>query len=101
MLLFLPESPASARGSIQQPSANAGWRGDAMFQQNIGNNTTSSKPFLTADGWVWFRGTNNILWRVFNDGSDQSSPLGRKTWTTPFVTADGWVWFQDIDYKLY
>jgi Domain of unknown function (DUF5050) len=72
-----------------------------MFQENINGNTTSSKPFLTADGWVWFRGTNNILWRVFNDGSKQSRPGDRMIWTTPFVTADGWVWFQDIDYKLY
>jgi hypothetical protein len=65
-----------------------------VFQQNVNGIKTSSAPFVTADGWVWFRGTDDKLWRMKTDGSLQSNPGGNKTLNTPFVTADGWVWFQ-------
>ena len=51
--------------------------------------------------WVWFRGTDNGVWTVFNDGSRQSKPGNNATNSTPFVTADGWVWFQGTDNALY
>jgi hypothetical protein len=35
---------------------------DGTGQLNLNNNTTSSSPFATSDGWVHFRGTDNKLW---------------------------------------
>jgi len=70
-------------------------------QYTVGNNTTKSTPFVTPDGWVWFQGTDNKLWKVFEDGSQQSQPGNNETLSTPFVTPDGWVWFQGTDNKLW
>ncbi|MGA9600619.1 MAG: hypothetical protein WBS22_10305, partial [Methylocystis sp.] len=36
----------------------------AGSQYNIGNNTTKDAPFVTSDGWVYFRGTDNALWKI-------------------------------------
>jgi hypothetical protein len=36
---------------------------DGSAQYVINDNTTSSTPFVTSDGWVYFRGTDNKLWR--------------------------------------
>jgi hypothetical protein len=72
-----------------------------MFQQQINGNLTVHSPFVTADGWVWFCGTNYGLNRVFNDGSQQSLPGSNKTFNVPVVTANGWVWFQGTDNQLY
>ena len=52
-------------------------------------------------GWVYFQGTDNKLWKVFNDGSQQAQIGGNTTASTPFVTADGWVYFQGTDNKLW
>jgi len=49
---------------------------------------------------VYFRGTDNKLWRVNGDGTGQSQIGHNTTKSTPFVTADGWVWFQGTDDKL-
>jgi outer membrane protein assembly factor BamB len=51
---------------------------------NIGGNTTSSSPFV-ADGVVYFRGTNDKLFRVNPDGSNQQNIGGNKTSDSPFV----------------
>jgi hypothetical protein len=70
-------------------------------QMQIGNNTTDSAPFVTADGWVYFRGhQDNRLWKVYNDGSGLMWIGGNSTNSTPFVTADGWVYFQGTDNRL-
>jgi hypothetical protein len=70
-------------------------------QSQIGNNTTASTPFVTPDGWVYFQGTDNTLWKVFNDGSQQSQIGNNTTASTPFVTPDGWVYFQGTDNTLW
>lgn len=72
-----------------------------MVQNQIGNNTTASRPFVTPDGVVYFRGTDNKLWRVNSDGTSQKQIGNNTTKSTPFVTADGWVWFQGTDNKLW
>ena len=72
-----------------------------MLQNQIGNNTTSSHPFVTPGGVVYFRGTDNKLWRVNSDGTNQSQIGTNTTKSTPFVTPDGWVWFQGTDNKLW
>jgi hypothetical protein len=58
-------------------------------------------PFVTADGWVYFRGTDDKLWKVFHDGTRQAQIGGNTTASTPFVTPDGWVYFQGTDNKLW
>jgi len=72
-----------------------------MTQNQIGNNTTKSRPFITPDGVVYFQGTDNRLWQVNRDGSNQKQVGNNKTKSTPFVTTDGWVWFQGTDDKLW
>ena len=89
-------------------------------QSQIGGNTTKAMPFVTArlipegqpgpkrrlqiQDWVYFRGTDDKLWRVKNDGSQQSQ-IGRNTTSsTPFVVSrgdDDWVYFQGTDNKLW
>ena len=72
----------------------------AQFQ--VGNNTTSSTPFVTPDGWVWFQGTDNRLWKVFKDGTQQSQPRNNTTSSSPVVSPDGqWVYFRGTDNKLW
>lgn len=63
-------------------------------QMQVGNNTTASTPFVTADQWVYFQGTDNKLWKVYNDGSGQMWIGGNSTDSAPFVSADGWVYFR-------
>ncbi len=74
---------------------------DSDIQNQIGNNTTKSTPFVTAGGWVWFQGTDNKLYKVFNDGTQLSRPGANDAASTPFVTPDGWVWFQGANNELY
>src|SRR5260370_733772 len=70
-------------------------------QNQIGNNTTASTPFVTSDDFVFFQGTDNKLWKVKSDGSSQMQIGHNTTKSTPFVTGDGWVWFQGTDNKLW
>jgi hypothetical protein len=74
--------------------------GQPLPQTQIGDNKTASTPFVTADGWVYFQGTDKKLWKVFNDGSQQTS-LNNTTASMPFVTPDGWVYFQGTDNTLW
>jgi predicted alpha-1,6-mannanase (GH76 family) len=56
----------------------------------------------TPPDWVYFRGTDNKLWQVTGDGSQQTwIGNGFKTKATPFVTNDGWIYFQGTDDKLW
>ncbi|MFC5864180.1 DUF5050 domain-containing protein [Acidicapsa dinghuensis] len=71
------------------------------IQNQIGNNSTASSPFVTADEVIFFRGPNNKLMRVNSDGTGLSQLGNNTTNSTPFVTSDGWVWFQGTDDKLY
>jgi hypothetical protein len=71
-----------------------------VSQNQIGNNTTSSTPFVTPDGWVWFQGTDDKLWKVHPDGSQQSQPRDNATSSAPFVVG-GWVYFRGTDNKLW
>jgi hypothetical protein len=73
---------------------------DAIVQQ-IGSNTTKDSPFVTARDVVYFRGTDDKLWRVNGDGDPTSQwQIGTNTTnSTPFVfddpaTGKEWVYFQ-------
>lgn len=72
----------------------------AASQHQLGGNTTSSTPYVTADGWVWFQGTDNKLWKVRTDGSQQSQPRGNTTSAAPFVCGDS-VYFRGTDETLW
>ena len=71
------------------------------LQNQISNNTTSSSPFVAGGDVIYFRGTDNKLWKVNSDGTGQSQIGNNSTKSTPFVTPDGWVWFQGTDDRLY
>ena len=55
----------------------------------------------TQPHWVYFQGTDNKLWLVLDDGSQQSQIGNNTTASTPFVTPDGFVYFQGTDNKLW
>jgi uncharacterized membrane protein len=114
-LLDIAEQIAGAL--IQTPSVDVEPR-----QSQIGGNTTKSMPFVTArmsaegpaqpgprrrfqiQDWVYFQGTDNKLWRVRNDGSQQSQIGKNTTSSTPFVSSrgdDDWIYFQGTDNKLW
>jgi hypothetical protein len=57
-----------------------------------GDNSTSSPPFV-ADGVVYFRGTNNGLYRINIDGTGFTQIRGFETTSSPFV-ADGVIYFK-------
>ena len=40
-----------------------------MAQNQIGNNTTAFSPLVTAGDVVYFRGTDDKLWKVNGDGT--------------------------------
>jgi hypothetical protein len=84
---------------------------------NIGGNFTQTQPYVSEDGWVYFRGTpsgpppfqTTKLWRVFNDGTQQTQLADNITSSTPKVGAiqfaegqiSRWVYFQEeLDNKL-
>jgi hypothetical protein len=69
-------------------------------QHQLGDNTTSSTPFVTSDNWVWFQGTDNRLWKVCTDGSQQSQPGNNTTSSSPVVAGD-YVYFRGTDNKLW
>jgi hypothetical protein len=69
-------------------------------QSRVGNNTTASTPFVTSDGWVWFQGTDNRLWKVFDDGTQQSQP-GNNTTSSPPTVVGNMVYFRGTDNKLW
>jgi hypothetical protein len=79
---------------IRNPGTNI------VNQEQVGNNTTASTPFVTSDGWVWFQGTDNRLWKVFNDGTQQSQP-GNNTTSSPPVVVGEYVYFRGTDNKLW
>ncbi|HVK21263.1 MAG TPA: DUF5050 domain-containing protein [Actinokineospora sp.] len=64
-----------------------------------GDNYTASTPFVV-DDVIYFRGTNDKLYRVSNKGSDGKWLGDSYTASTPFVT-DGVIYFQGTNDKLY
>jgi hypothetical protein len=50
-----------------------------MAQNQIGNNTTASSPLVTAGDVVYFRGTDDKLWKVNGDGTGLTQIGSNKT----------------------
>lgn len=71
-------------------------------QFNVGTNTIWMMPWVTDDGWIFFRGTiDNKLWKVRIDGTEQTF-LNNWTLASPFAGAgDGWVYFKGTDAVLW
>ncbi len=92
---------------------------DGSRLSQVGNNTTASTPFAVSHAtdywqtlwlhqeiydWVYFRGTNNQLYRVRTDGSQQSQIGNMTSASMPFVVVQGtddWVYCQGVDNKLW
>ena len=66
--------------------------GDGSQQTWLGNNTTSSTPFVT-NGWVYFQGTDNKLWAIDINGNNANWLGNNTTSSAPFV-CNGWVYFR-------
>ena len=62
---------------------------------------TLSDVFVAADGYMYFRGTDDTLWRSKTDGTDGSNPNGFKTLSDVFVAADGYMYFRGTDDTLW
>jgi hypothetical protein len=90
---FARGNTCMSNGSCPQPPSQS--------LLKVGMNKTSSAPFVTSDGWVYFRGTDDKLWKVSVCGTGQLWIGSNHTKSTPFVTSDGWVWFQGTDDKLW
>ena len=65
----------------------------------IGGNTTASSPCAAGD-WVYFRGTDDRLWKINADGTGRVNIGGNKTSAAPFVAGDR-VYFRGTDDKLW
>jgi len=75
-----------------------------MTQNQIGANTTASSPFVAPGDILYFQGTDNKLWKVNGDGTDQIQIGTNTTSSTPFVFSDPltgkWVYFRGTDDRL-
>jgi hypothetical protein len=68
---------------------------------NLGGFKTNSVPFAAADGFVYFQGTDNTLWRVNSVDGSGTKVGGFQTTSSPFVPGDGFIYFQGTDDKLW
>lgn len=69
---------------------------------NLGGWKTNSSPFVSvADGFVYFQGTDNTLWRVNKDDGSGGKVQGFQTKSPPYAPGDGFVYFQGTDNKLW
>src|SRR5258708_9782656 len=50
---------------------------------------------------MYFRGTDDKVWRVKTDGTDASNPKGFKTQSDVFGAADGYMYFRGTDDKVW
>ncbi len=50
---------------------------------------------------MYFRGTDDKVWRVKTDGTDASNPGGFKTHSDVLVAADGYMYFRGTDDKVW
>src|SRR5258708_12776200 len=50
---------------------------------------------------MYFRGTDDKVWRVKTDGTDASNPHGFKTQSDVLVAADGYMYFRGPDDKAW
>src|SRR5262245_22069021 len=84
-------------------------RTDGSQKSTPGDNKTKSTPFVTADGWVWFQGTNDGLNRMKTDGSQKTIVDNNLTLSTPVVgpmsiyygVAGEWVYWRGTDNNLW
>jgi hypothetical protein len=72
---------------------------DGTDAVNLGNNTTSSTPFVIGQ-FVFFQGTDNKLWRMLIDGTQQINIGLYQTSSSPFATSR-YVFFRGTDDKLW
>jgi len=72
-----------------------------VSQHQFGNNTTLSTPCVTSDGWVWFQGTDDKLWKALLPAATQQSQPGNNTTSSSPLVQGEWVYFRGTDNKLW
>jgi hypothetical protein len=115
---FVAQLPMGGRWVYFEGTDNALWKvndnGNCSSQYHIGENMpagkqyTKSTPFVVPDpnsgAWIYYQGTDNTLWKIKDDGSQQSNICNNTTAATPFVASltDGrWVYFEGTDNALW
>jgi hypothetical protein len=73
----------------------------AVSRPEDGKFKTHSNVFAAADGFMYFRGTDDKVWRVSTDQKISSNPGGFKTQSDVFVAADGFMYFRGTDDKVW
>ncbi len=74
---------------------------DGSGATNLGGYTAQSSPFVAADGFVYFQGTDDTLWKVNTQDGTGASLGGYKTNTAPVAGNDGYAYFQGTDDTLW
>ena len=67
----------------------------------VGGYKTKNTPCVPGDGYIYFQGTDDKLWKVPTSGSGGVNLGGYKTNSTPWVAADGYVYFQGTDHTFW
>jgi Domain of unknown function (DUF5050) len=75
-------------------------RPDGSGAINLGGYQAQSTPFL-ANGFAYFQGTDNTLWKVDASTGSGTKLAGYKSQTAPVVGTDGYVYFQGTDNTLW
>jgi hypothetical protein len=68
---------------------------------NLGGFNTNSTPFFGVDGFVYFQGTDNTVWKVNSTDGSGATVGGFKSNSMPYAAADGFVYFQGTDNTLW
>ncbi len=74
---------------------------DGSGAVNLGGYKAQSTPFVASDGFVYFQGTDNTLWKVSKTDGTGTSLGGYKSNTAPVVGSDGYAYFQGTDDTLW
>jgi hypothetical protein len=67
----------------------------------LGGFATNSTPFVAADGFVYFQGTDNTVWKVDKSSGSGTTLGGFKANSMPYAATDGFVYFQGTDNTLW
>lgn len=74
---------------------------DASGGMVLGGFATDSTPFVGTDGFVYFQGTDNTVWKVDKSSGSGTKLGGFKSKSMPYAATDGFVYFQGTDNKLW
>ena len=67
----------------------------------LGGFATNSTPFVGADGFVYFQGTDNTVWKVDKSSGSGTKLGGYKANSMPYAATDGFVYFEGTRQDLW